>query len=518
MTAPRLQSAAMDAVESSPVAGVAAARDDWAARVLEAIPDGVVMVDETGRIASMNAAGEQMFGWGRDEVAGRPLSQLIVPPVLRRPGWEELLGLDPEPEPWLVGTRVETLGRRRGCEEFPVELLMTRSSEVPVLFTAFVRDLSGLRQLECRGRNAERLLSAGERLADFGTWDLDLTTRRTRWSDGMWRISGLEPDQRWLSIERVLETVHPGDRARIAAILAAVVEQPNQVAPECMAIEYRAIRADGSVREVVARGWIELDESGRPARWVGCGHDVTDQRLVQRGLSAHLAVGRALRKWESFQHSVVPFLREFCSALELPIASFWSWNAEDGCLKRRASWFAPGTPLCDFDETLGWSALRPGESMSGVAWQVGSPLLIEDLRTDPRMGPVGRACATRLELRSGIAVPAMHDGERLALVSFYSAEPVTASERLLLTLSEIGGEIGRFLSRRRADLGRQLLTQREVEILQLAAEGNTGPTIAKLLVVSPATVKTHFENMYEKLGVGDRAAAVAHALRLGLIH
>jgi two-component system nitrate/nitrite response regulator NarL len=35
--------------------------------------------------------------------------------------------------------------------------------------------------------------------------------------------------------------------------------------------------------------------------------------------------------------------------------------------------------------------------------------------------------------------------------------------------------------------------------------------------VSPSTVKTHFENIYEKLGVGDRAAAVAHALRIGLI-
>ncbi|MEA2288463.1 MAG: Bacterial regulatory protein luxR family, partial [Solirubrobacteraceae bacterium] len=37
------------------------------------------------------------------------------------------------------------------------------------------------------------------------------------------------------------------------------------------------------------------------------------------------------------------------------------------------------------------------------------------------------------------------------------------------------------------------------------------------LILSPATVKTHFENIYEKLGVSDRAAAVAHAMRIGLI-
>ena len=61
------------------------------------------------------------------------------------------------------------------------------------------------------------------------------------------------------------------------------------------------------------------------------------------------------------------------------------------------------------------------------------------------------------------------------------------------------------------------LTPREREILQLAAEGLSGPSIAERLVLSPATVKTHFRNLYEKLGVGDRAAAVAEGMRLGLI-
>jgi DNA-binding NarL/FixJ family response regulator len=61
------------------------------------------------------------------------------------------------------------------------------------------------------------------------------------------------------------------------------------------------------------------------------------------------------------------------------------------------------------------------------------------------------------------------------------------------------------------------LTPRELDVLQLAAKGRTGPRIAGELMVSPTTVKTHFENIYTKLGLGDRAGAVAHALRLGLI-
>jgi DNA-binding CsgD family transcriptional regulator len=61
------------------------------------------------------------------------------------------------------------------------------------------------------------------------------------------------------------------------------------------------------------------------------------------------------------------------------------------------------------------------------------------------------------------------------------------------------------------------LTPRELVVLQLAAEGCTGPRIADELVVSPMTVRTHFRNIRRKLGVTDRTAAVAKAMRLGLI-
>jgi len=61
------------------------------------------------------------------------------------------------------------------------------------------------------------------------------------------------------------------------------------------------------------------------------------------------------------------------------------------------------------------------------------------------------------------------------------------------------------------------LTPREVEVLELAAEGNSRGVIARTLLVSPATVRTHFEHIYAKLGVHHRAAAVAQAMRLGLI-
>lgn len=61
------------------------------------------------------------------------------------------------------------------------------------------------------------------------------------------------------------------------------------------------------------------------------------------------------------------------------------------------------------------------------------------------------------------------------------------------------------------------LTAREREVLQLATRGRSTREIAEVLSLSSATVKTHFQRSYEKLGVGDRAAAVAESLRRGLI-
>jgi DNA-binding CsgD family transcriptional regulator len=61
------------------------------------------------------------------------------------------------------------------------------------------------------------------------------------------------------------------------------------------------------------------------------------------------------------------------------------------------------------------------------------------------------------------------------------------------------------------------LTRRELELLTLAAEGRSGPELAQDLVLSPATVNTHFKNIHKKLKVRTRAAAVAEALRLGMI-
>ena len=62
-----------------------------------------------------------------------------------------------------------------------------------------------------------------------------------------------------------------------------------------------------------------------------------------------------------------------------------------------------------------------------------------------------------------------------------------------------------------------VLTSREREVLKLVAGGHSAPEIAERIHLSPATVKSHLQAIYEKLGMADRAAAVAEGMRRGFL-
>ena len=463
-----------------------------------------------------NQAAERMFGHRRHEAVGQQLADLIIPPDLRAAHWAGLLRLTAGEAPRILDRRVELRALRRDGSEFPVELTVTQTSDSPLTWTGFVRDLSELKTAEGRGRRTAHLFAAAEKLAGMGSWEFDLRSSRVVWSDGMYRIHGFEPGGFEPSVDRYLEQIHAEDRERAASVLASMVDAPGDVPAEGVTIEYRVVCEDGSVRDMRARGAVEHDQQGIAARLVGVAQDITAQRLAERELHAHYAVEQAFRDWESFDEGVTSLLRRLGTALRYELGSLWVVNADDGTLRCRSFWCGPGIDGGEFEVLTRLAALRPGEGMAGLALEGSRPVLTDELRrTDAGLGRGG--AATRMGLRTGLAIPVVGQDGPFAVLSYYSFDRHEPTERLVRTLTTLGRELGRFLERRRADLGPRPVSPRELEVLRLAAEGNTGPRIAAQLGLSPATVKTHFENIYDKLGVSDRAGAVAHAMRIGLI-
>jgi DNA-binding CsgD family transcriptional regulator len=365
----------------------------------------------------------------------------------------------------------------------------------------------------------ERLLTDVAHLASIGGWSWDLATHEAIWSDELYRIHGLEPQSVPASLELLLSSVPEADRRDLATLLESVAERPDRIPPEGIEIAYRVVRPDGVVRELRAIGRIERDRAGRPVRWVGAAQDVSELRLTERELQACYAVSVALRDWDTFDDGVMGLLTRLGGALDYAHGALWIWDDDRNRLVCRAFWSSPrmtgATGPTRFDLATRAMEFASGEGAPGRAWAWCRPTVVADLTADPSFGrPVA---ARELGLTSGIVVTALTDSGPLAVLTFYSTDRRDGTPSLERTLGCIGRDLGPVLMRHRAQLTDRTLSPRELEVLRLAAEGRSGPAIARQLVVSPSTVKTHFEHVYEKLGVGDRAGAVAYALRAGVI-
>jgi PAS domain S-box-containing protein len=359
------------------------------------------------------------------------------------------------------------------------------------------------------GRASEPLTSTVELLAGIGSWSLDLATWTLSWSDGLYRIYGFDPGGSRPTYDEVREVVHPADRERVETTLDGHLTEPRDGREE-----YRLLMEDGVVKFVVANAVLECDGLGQPVRYVGTVQDVTALRRSERKEAARHAVTEALRSWRELESGSAQLLGALGAALDWTAGSIWTPGVE-ARLECRAVWANADGTAEGLAAANGAVHFGRGVGLPGKAWASGRPLVIEDLSQVPDFVRARTARATGL--RSAVAFPATAGGDTLAVLEFFSTDRRSVTDGLDRLLDGVGAELGAFLARRRGQLGGPRLSPREREVLQLAAEGNSATAIAQELTISPATVKSHFEHIYAKLDAPDRAAAVAYALRGGLI-
>ena len=113
---------------------------------------------------------------------------------------------------------------------------------------------------------------------------------------------------------------------------------------------------------------------------------------------------------------------------------------------------------------------------------------------------------------AGAAAFLSKDADRRAIADTIAA---VARGETVIAPDVQAGLAGEIRARRGQDVPR--LTDREREVLEHIAAGRSAPEIGRTLHLSPTTIKSHQQALYEKLGVSDRAAAVAEAMRRGLL-
>lgn len=258
-----------------------------AAALLDVAPVLLVWLDQDGCVRHVNRWFEQITHWTAEEARGRDWFSTFVPESDRE-RVREVLRTASEGTP-SSGTinRIVTRTDQVLEVEWRNRLLQDEAGApmgilgVGVDVTERLVAERALQRHQEALRQSQAQLAEAERLAQLGSWSLDLVKNELSWSDQIYRIFELDPEQFGASYEAFLAAVHPADRE-----LVDTAYQRSLQTKEPYEIVHRLVMGDGRVKHVRERGRTSYDASGRALRSVGTVQDITSQTAGARRLRA----------------------------------------------------------------------------------------------------------------------------------------------------------------------------------------------------------------------------------------
>ncbi|MDP2695624.1 MAG: PAS domain-containing protein [Gallionella sp.] len=127
-------------------------------------------------------------------------------------------------------------------------------------------------------QRAANLIEA-QRIARLGNWEWDIEDKTLVWSDEVYRIFDIAPQQFGFSYEAFLQAVHPEDRQLVDTCAREALEQGLTYS-----IDHRIVRPDGTVRYVHEQAEVLCNEEGQPVRMHGTVQDITERKQAEEEL------------------------------------------------------------------------------------------------------------------------------------------------------------------------------------------------------------------------------------------
>ncbi len=167
-----------------------------AVQLVEALPDGIVMVDLSGTVVGVNTRLQAMTGYTDTELVGGSVDRLV--PLDRRRGHAaQRAAFSVHPAVRLMGEVLDIVCRRSDGSEFPADIALSPVAlDGNSYIVATVRDVTQRRALEDARRDTEeRFRLLVESAAGLAIFDLDPDGRVSTWNDGARRLKGYERDE-----------------------------------------------------------------------------------------------------------------------------------------------------------------------------------------------------------------------------------------------------------------------------------------------------------------------------------
>ena len=265
--------------------------DDHWRLIADSIPHLAWMTSADGHVEYMNTLGRDYSGWS-PEAANDQVWVVLVHPddadgAVR--AWDHAI---------LTGTPYFSEYRLRRADG---EYRWHCGRGMPVRDTAggiikwigTATDVHDHKRSEAALRESGARLAEAQRLAQVGSWSVDVASGTRIWSDELYRLLGYQPAEFAPDVERLFARVHPADIGRVRP---AVLSQAIQ--PEPWEDEFRIVLPGGAIRWLSARAEPVLGPGGEVIRVHGTSQNVTGRRNAEERLrlQAHLldAVGEAV--------------------------------------------------------------------------------------------------------------------------------------------------------------------------------------------------------------------------------
>ena len=403
--------------------------------VVESAPSGMVMIDREGRIVLVNAPAEEMFGYDRGELLGRPV-ELLVPDRFRGGHPAYRAGFFANPGARAMGVGRELHGRRRDGSEFPVEIGLTPIEMADGLFViSAIADITERKRAEeTRSRLAAIVESSEDAILSKDLDGLILTWNRA--AEKMYGYSAAEV------VGRPISLLVPPERAGEVAAIRERLQRGEHLEN----FETVRCRKDGTRIEVSLNISPMPDATGRVTGASMIASDITARKRSERRLATVHAVSTALARSACLGEAAAPVLETVGDTLRCDLGVLWEVDAAADVLRCAGVWHLPGLEATAFERFSRQITFAKGVGLPGRAWNTGEPAWSPDAPfphslEGRRQGPCG-----------GLALPLRSDGNVRGVLEFFGPDLRQPDAELFPLLTGLGSQIAQFIERRQAEV------------------------------------------------------------------
>ena len=222
-----------------------------------------------------------------------------------------------------------------------------------------------------------------------------------------------------------------------------------------------------------------FDASGAFQGYRGIARNITERRRAEELRELEHAVTRILAEADSASAGLQAVFRAVCETEGFECGRFFRLDEKADVLRFAEGWSVPDSAVEHFIALSRDRVYRPGEGLSGLAWQTGQPQWSVDVTRDPRTGSGASKTTPRgIGLHGAFVVPVVLGGKAIGVFSFASRKPREPEEQLVQAIIAIGRQIGQFLQRRQADEQRQILETQLRQAQKMQAIGTLATGMA----------------------------------------